>query len=196
VPPEYIGAFGTTVPGVEVKIVNPENGELMPDGMDGEIVVRGYSLMLGIYKQERVDTFDDAGWYHTGDFGHFRDGWFFFTGRHSDMIKTGGSNVAPAEVELCLLSFPEIMRAFVLGVDHPSRGQDAVALIVPWSVEGEVPIVDAGDVKRRLKELLSAFKVPRYIFVIDEEDVAWLPSLKPDRRALGALAEKLTGSSS
>ena len=119
VPPEYRGTFGRMVPGVEVRIVDFDTGKPLPDGVEGEVVVRGYSLMLGIYKQERADTFDAEGWYHTSDRGLYRDGWLFFSGRQSDMIKTSGSNVAPAEVEICLTTFPEVMQAFVLGVPTP-----------------------------------------------------------------------------
>jgi acyl-CoA synthetase (AMP-forming)/AMP-acid ligase II len=192
VPPEYRGTFGTIVDGVEVRIADPVTGAFLPDGQEGEVVVRGYSVMLGIHKQERRDTFDADGWYHTADRGYFRDGWLFFTGRHSDMIKTAGSNVAPAEVELCLMAFPEVMRAFVLGVDHPTRGQDVVALVVPWSDEDGTPVpVTEADLIGRLKTQLSSFKVPRQIFLITEDDVVWLPSQKADRRALNALAEKL-----
>ena len=54
------------------------------------MLVRGYSLMLGLYKRERSEVFDADGWYHTGDRGYFRDGWFFFTGRQTDLIKTSG----------------------------------------------------------------------------------------------------------
>jgi acyl-CoA synthetase (AMP-forming)/AMP-acid ligase II len=192
VPEAYIGTFGTTVPGVSVRIVDPETNEPLPEGREGEVVVRGYTLMLGIYKQERADTFDADGWYHTQDRGYHRDGWLFFTGRHSDMIKTGGSNVAPAEVELCLMGCPEIMRAFVFGVPDPTRGQEVVALVQPWSAaDGTAMPLDLEAVTARLKDQLSSFKVPRRYFVIGEDDVAWLPSQKADRRALAALAEKL-----
>lgn len=192
VPPAYRGTFGFKVPGVEVRIVDPGTGEPLPDGVEGEVVVRGYSLMLGIYKRERQETFDPDGWYHTADRGLYRDGWLFFTGRQSDMIKTGGSNVAPAEVELCLGARPEVMRAFVVGVPHPTRGQDVAALIVPWSGDDGRPVaLDTDALVEWLREQLSSFKVPRHVFVVDESDVVWLPSQKVDRRALVALAEKL-----
>jgi acyl-CoA synthetase (AMP-forming)/AMP-acid ligase II len=192
VPPEYRGTFGRMVPGVEVRIVDFDTGEPLPDGVEGEVVVRGYSVMLGIYKQERADTFDVEGWYHTSDRGLYRDGWLFFSGRQSDMIKTSGSNVAPAEVEICLTAFPEIMQAFVLGVHHPTHEQDVVALVVPWSsASGEPGTLVTDDITARLRQQLSSFKVPTQMFVLSEDQVPWLPSQKPDRRALARLAEEL-----
>ncbi len=108
------------------------------------------------------------------------------------MIKTSGSNVAPAEVEICLTTFPEVMQAFVLGVPHPTHEQDVVALVVPWSSEtGEPGTLDTDDVTARLRQQLSSFKVPTQMFVLSEDQVPWLPSQKADRRALARLAEEL-----
>jgi len=192
VPPEYRGTHGRTIPGIEVRIADFVTGEFLSDGEEGEVVVRGYSVMLGLHKKERADTFDADGWYHTADRGFFRDGWLFFTARQSDMIKTSGSNVAPAEAETLLVSYPEVMRAFVFGVPHPTRGQDVVALVVPWSDgAGGTVALDTDDLVARLRSQLSSFKVPRRIHMIADEDVVWLPSQKPDRRSLNALAEKL-----
>ena len=196
-PEAYRGTFGLPVPGVEHRIIDPRTGADMPPGQEGEVLVRGYSLMLGMYRRERSEVFDADGWYHTGDRGFFRDGWFFFTGRQSDLIKTAGSNVAPIEVETSLMAFEEVKLAFVLGVPHPDRGEDVVALVVPN------PLFQGADgagtdaeqlpelLRTRLREQLSSFKVPRRFFVVGDADVPWLTSQKADRRALGALAEKL-----
>jgi acyl-CoA synthetase (AMP-forming)/AMP-acid ligase II len=191
VPPEFRGAYGRAVPGFEVQIVHPINGRPLPDGEEGEIVVRGYALMLGMQRVERHDTFDADGWYHTSDHGFLRDEWLFFTGRDSEMIKTGGSNVAPGEVEQCLRGCPGIMQAFVLGIPHPISGQRVVALVVPSASEGGLGAIDLEDILVRLKDQLSSFKIPKQFFVIGEDDVCWLPTQKPDRRALVALAERL-----
>jgi acyl-CoA synthetase (AMP-forming)/AMP-acid ligase II len=186
-PEAYRGTFGHQVPGMEHRIVDPVSGEDLPEGEEGEVLVRGYSLMLGMHKRERSAVFDPDGWYRTEDRGYFRDGWFFFTGRQSDLIKTSGSNVAPAEVETCLATAPGVKLAFVLGVPHPIRGQDVVALIVP-SAAGAV---DPDAVRAGLKARLSSYKVPRRVILIGDADVPWLPSMKADRRALTAFAEKL-----
>jgi acyl-CoA synthetase (AMP-forming)/AMP-acid ligase II len=184
-PPEYKGTFGREVPGVEHKIIDPDTGAELPEGVEGEVLVRGYSLMLGMYKRERGEVFDPDGWYHTGDRGYFRDGWFFFTGRQSDLIKTAGSNVAPAEVEAALLTLPGVKLAFVVGVPHPDRGEDVVAMVVPWDS------VDTDALREALREQLSSYKVPRAVLAIGDADVPWLASQKADRRALGALAAGL-----
>ncbi len=186
-PEAYRGAFGHEVPGSEHRIVDPDTGLDLPEGEEGEVLVRGYNLMLGLYKRDRSDVFDPDGWYRTGDRGYFRDGWFFFTGRQTDLIKTSGSNVAPAEVERCLLAFEEVKLAFVVGVAHPDRGQDVVALVVPW--HDETP--DGSRLKERLREELSSYKVPRHVLVIGDETVPWLVSQKVDRKALTVRAEGL-----
>lgn len=189
-PEEYRGAFGHQVPGVEHRIVD-DDGKDVVEGEEGEVWVRGYSVMLGLYKTERMDTFDEDGWYHTGDRGLFRDGWFFFTGRQTDLIKTKGSNVAPAEVEKALLIEPGVKQAYVFGVDHPERGQDVVALVVldEGTPDGP-PRVD--ELHAALRERLSSYKLPRHIFPVDAGSVPFLTSQKPDRRSLAAVASTLT----
>ncbi|HEX6392574.1 MAG TPA: class I adenylate-forming enzyme family protein [Acidimicrobiales bacterium] len=194
VPEQYRGAFGHEVPGTEHRIIDPETGEDAPDGHEGEVLVRGYSMMLGLYKQERSEVFDSEGWYHTGDRGYFRDGWFFFTGRQTDLIKTAGSNVAPAEVERCLGAYDDVKLAFVVGVPHEIKGQEVVALVVPWrtGTDGESPAPPEPDaLRQRLREELSSYKVPAHFLVIEDEQVPWLVSQKVDRRALTTLAEKM-----
>ena len=192
-PEEYRGSFGHEVPGTQHRIVDPETGEDLPDGQEGEVLVRGYSLMKGLYKREPLEVFDADGWYHTGDRGLFRDGWFFFTGRQTDLIKTRGSNVAPAEVERVLLGMPEVKLAYVVGVPHPDDGEEVVALVVPWadSLHAAQAVPDAAGIKDRLRQDLSSYKVPRHVFFLGDADVPWLVSQKVDRRALLDLAQKL-----
>ncbi len=180
---EYRGTFGHEVPGVTHRIVDADGNDAA-EGAEGEVWVRGYSVMLGLYKRERSEVFDADGWYHTGDRGLFRDGWFFFTGRQSDLIKTKGANVAPAEVEKALMSLDGVRAAFVFGVDHPVHEQEVVALVV----SDRVP----EDLQAELRELLSSYKVPTRIFPIAAADVPYMTSQKPDRRALAATAAALS----
>ncbi len=184
VPDDYRGAFGHQVPGLSHRVVDG-HGDDVPEGVEGEVLVRGYSLMYGLHKHERHEVFDADGWYHTGDRGLFRDGWFFFTGRQSDLIKTKGSNVAPAEVEAALRELDAVVLPFVFGVDHPEFGQEVVALVV-----GD-DRVTADHVREELGEVLSSYKIPRQVFRIDAAAVPYLTSQKPDRRSLAAMAAEL-----
>ena len=192
-PEEYRGSFGHEVPGVAHRIVDAD-GHDVPEGTEGEVLVRGYSVMLGLHKVERSEVFDADGWLHTGDRGLFRDGWFFFTGRQSDLIKTKGANVAPAEVEKALARLDGVEQAFVFGVEHPDRGQDVVALVV---ADGD-PDDDRSLAERLhagLREQLSSYKLPRHIFRIAAGDVPYLTSQKPDRRSLADVAARHTAAS-
>jgi acyl-CoA synthetase (AMP-forming)/AMP-acid ligase II len=89
-----------------------------------------------------------------------------------------------------LLGYPELKLAFVVGVADPVDGQVVVALVVPWA---EAAGVDAQALRRRLREELSSYKVPRHILVLEDRDVPWLVSQKVDRRALIELAAKRMG---
>lgn len=191
-PERYKGNFGHPVPGIEHRIVDPETGRDLPAGEEGEVLVRGYSLMRGLYKREAADVFDADGWYRTGDRGYFRDGWFFFTGRQTDLIKTRGSNVAPAEVEQRLMSYDEVRMAFVLGIPDDVLGQQIVALVVPR----DAAAADGAVLRQRLRQDLSSYKVPAHVLTISAARVPWLSSQKADRRALAALAEELVAGNS
>ena len=107
---------------VEHRIADPvTNATLDPETL-GEVCIRGYSVMNGLYKKERHEAFDADGWYHTGDKGYIRDGYLFFEGRLSEMIKTSGSNVAPQEIEVLLEAFEEVGTAVVSAIPTPSGG--------------------------------------------------------------------------
>jgi acyl-CoA synthetase (AMP-forming)/AMP-acid ligase II len=182
------GSFGFSVPGVEHKIVDPVTGEDLPLGETGEVWLRGYSLMQGLHKRERSEVFTPDGWYRTGDGGHFdADGHFYFTGRMGDLIKSSGMNVTPRDVELALEALPEVVMAFVCGLDHPDRGQDVVAAIA--LTPGEV--LEEEDARKRVKDELASYKVPRRIAVFaNQTELPWLDSGKVDRRRLTAILEE------
>jgi acyl-CoA synthetase (AMP-forming)/AMP-acid ligase II len=180
-PPEFPGSHGPPVPGVEHKVVGDDGREL-PPGQVGEILVRGYTLMQGLYKREREEVFEPGGWYRTGDLGYFRDGVLFFRGRLKKVIKSAGSNVSPEEVELALASQPGVERAFVLGTPAGDRGEDVVAAVVA------LDRIDGEELRARLRDRLAGFKVPRHIAVLKPEEVPLLASgEKVDTRALRAL---------
>ena len=173
-PESQLGSFGPPVPGFEHKIVDPETGAARPEGTEGEICVRGQGLMHGLYKRERSETFDDDGWYHTGDTGYLRDGLLFFTGRLTEMIKTGGANVAPREVELAVESLPGVKAAFVVGVPDADRGELVGCLVCAEPGHD----LDPASIGEQLRERLSSYKVPRRVMVVPYDDAPWLPSGK------------------
>jgi acyl-CoA synthetase (AMP-forming)/AMP-acid ligase II len=181
-PPEKEGSFGFSVPGVEHKIVDPVTLEDLPVGATGELWLRGYSLMLGLHKRERADTFTADGWYRTGDGGYFdEDGHFYFTGRLGDLIKSAGMNVTPRDVELVLEAMPEVAMAFVAGVPAGDRGEDVAAAIALRPGE----TLDEDEVRSRVKEEIASYKTPRHVAVFaSQTELPWLDSGKVDRRRL------------
>jgi acyl-CoA synthetase (AMP-forming)/AMP-acid ligase II len=188
-PERLRGSFGVAPQGVEHKVVDPATGETLPPGQDGEICVRGYNLMQGLYKVEREDTFDRDGFYHTGDGGHFdAEGRLYFKARLGDLIKTAGANVAPREVEVLLEAFPEVQSAFVVGVPDPVRGQNVAAALVLDSGRE----LSAAQCRERLRAELSAYKVPRHVFFCAKAELPFTDSGKIDKRRLAAqLAERI-----
>jgi acyl-CoA synthetase (AMP-forming)/AMP-acid ligase II len=180
---ETVGNIGS----VGHRVVDPDTGLDVPDGEEGELLVRGYGLMHGYYKQERADVFDDDGWLHTGDRVFLHEGRPYFVGRFTEMVKSRGANVAPREVELFLEEhFDEVLYAFVLGTAHPERGKEVTAVLVP--AQGRV--IDVDDLTGRARRQISAYKVPTRIEVWNEQDVPWLGSGKPDKLAIRTRLER------
>jgi len=177
------GAFGKSLPGISHKVVDPETGGEVPVSVDGELWVRGYSLMQGLQRREREEVFEPDGWYRTGDAGHFdADGWFYFTGRLGEMIKTpGGANVTPAEVEAALMAYPDVLEAYVTGIPAgPGGGQLVVGAVVP---RGDAAL-DVDELRARLKGDLSAYKVPNHLWVCAKSELPFLPSGKIKKQDL------------
>jgi acyl-CoA synthetase (AMP-forming)/AMP-acid ligase II len=185
-PERLRGSFGHSVPGLEHKIVDPETGEVLPPGRSGEICVRGYSLMQGLHKVEREQTFDADGFYHTGDAGHFdSDGVLFFESRLGDMIKTAGANVAPREVEVLLEALPEVSSAYVVGLPDEARGETVVAALVLKPGAS----LSTESCREHLKPQLSAYKLPKRVFRVEKAELPFTDSGKIDKRKLALLLE-------
>lgn len=182
--PDHLrGSFGPPVPGMHHKIVDPTTGEDLADDAEGEICVRGASLMDGLYKKERSQAFDDDGWYHTGDKGFLRDGFLFFTGRLTEMIKTSGANVAPREVELALEALPGVQAAFVVGLPDTERGELVACMVCPEPGTD----LDGDTLIGQLRDELASYKVPRKIVVVPYDDAPWLPTGKVSRPRIAEL---------
>jgi acyl-CoA synthetase (AMP-forming)/AMP-acid ligase II len=145
--------------------------------------------MQGLHKLEREAAFTRDGFYATGDAGCFdAQGLLRFQGRLGELIKTGGANVTPSEVEQALAGYPEVKEAFVVGVPHAERGQDVAASVVLAPGAETSPEV----LRARLRSDLSAYKVPRHLFVDRMEDLPFTDSGKLDKRRLAKLlAERI-----
>ncbi len=168
------------VEGFEYRVVAPDTGDVLDDGEAGEFHVRGYGLMQGLHKQEREEVFEPDGFYATGDLGYVEDDLVYFRARVKDLIKTKGANVAPPEVEEVLNARPEVQIAFVVGLPHPDWGEEVVAGVVP---RGDDP-VDVQGLLDDCRRLLSPYKVPTTVEILRADEVPYLSSSKPDRRAL------------
>jgi fatty-acyl-CoA synthase len=180
-------AHGRPMPGLELRIVDPDSGQPLPADNDGEIIVRGSSLMRTYYKRDPSECFDAEGFFHTGDCGRLDTrGWLHFAGRIKDVIKTAGVNVAAAEIEAVLMQHPGVKVAHVVPVPHPSRGENIGAFVVRSDLG-----CSSADLQTHCREALASYKVPRHLFFVDEGDLPTLGSGKVDRQALRARAAEL-----
>ncbi|MDX2168739.1 MAG: class I adenylate-forming enzyme family protein [Deltaproteobacteria bacterium] len=185
------GAHGRPMPGLDLRIVDPDTNQPLPVGSEGEIAVRGASLMRTYYRCEARDCFDAEGYFHTGDCGRLdARGWLHFVGRLKDVIKTAGVNVAAAEVEATLLRHPAVKVAHVVPVPHPTRGENVGAFIVRRD-----PTCSASDLQAHCRASLATYKVPRHVFFVAEAELPTLGSGKVDRQRLRAAAAEMVGDS-
>lgn len=168
--------------GYELRIVD-DMGQRVPDGVPGEIQVRGYPLTPGLHKIERDVNFEADGFFRTGDMGVYEGKRIHFVGRNGDIIKTAGTNVSPAEVELEMQQLEGVHSAYVVGIPDRDRGQLVVAAVVPR----EGVELDFGKIEQQLRQRLSSFKVPRAYVALSREQVPMLPSNKVARRQIEAL---------
>jgi acyl-CoA synthetase (AMP-forming)/AMP-acid ligase II len=178
------GSFGKPVPGLEVRVVDPESLRDCAPGEVGELWYRGPALMEGYYGRERHEVFGADGWYRSGDLCQVDEqGFHYFKGRRGDMIKTAGANVSPREVEAALREVTGSL-SIVFGLDDAERGQIVAAVVVapPGSA------FDEASLRAALRQKLSAFKVPRRFVLIPEQQLPLLSSGKPDLRRLAELA--------
>ena len=158
---------GLPCPGFEYRIIDPETNEEQPAGVPGEILVKSYNLMQGYYKnpEETAACYDEAGWFHTGAMGYLRDdGYLRFLGRYKDMLKGGGENVDPMEVEGYLLQHPKLRQAAVVSFPDERLTEVPVAFVQPREgseVQGE-------EIISYCRGQIASFKIPRHVVVVDE----------------------------
>ncbi len=148
---------GTAVPTMSVEI-RDEHGNRVPDGVEGEICVRGPLVMLGYWNNAEATAaaIDDSGWLRTGDLGTMEDDYLRISSRRSDLILRGGENVYPVEVENVLTEHPAVRECIVLGVEHADLGEEVCAVVVV--AEGEE--LTAEDLRAFATERIARYKVP------------------------------------
>jgi fatty-acyl-CoA synthase len=158
---------GKAYPAVEVKVANPDTGEELKPGEQGELCCRGYNVMKGYYKNPEATSkaIDSEGWLHSGDLGVMDvDGYFRVTGRIKDMIIRGGENIYPREIENFLYSMPQIQSVEIAGVPSPKYGEE-VGAFIKKRLGTELNEEDVIDFCRGK---ISRYKIPKYIFFVDD----------------------------
>ncbi|GAA2849019.1 long-chain fatty acid--CoA ligase [Pseudonocardia halophobica] len=158
------GSCGRPFRSVEVRIADSA-GEELPEGTEGEVLVRGDVVMSGYWDNPEATAATLAGgWLHTGDIGRLDGGYLLLTDRAKDVIITGGSNVYPREVEEVLLTHPAVREVAVVGVPDPEWGESIRAFVVA-EPGGDA---DASDIIQHCRTRLASFKKPRDIVFVTE----------------------------
>ena len=166
-----------TADGFELRVADQDNHQV-GDGETGEIQVRGYALTPALHKLDREAYFTPDGFFRTGDRGLVDGSRIHFIGRSGDMIKTAGSNVSPAEVELEMQQLEGVHNAYVVGLPDRERGQLVVAAVI--AREGAT--LNFEQIQASLKARLSSYKVPRLYVEIARDELPVLHSNKVSRR--------------
>ena len=167
--PEWlrISRLGRPLPGLEVRIIDPDSGSDLAMGARGEVLVRGYSLFEGYYRdaEKTATALDPEGWFHTGDIGSLdANGTIMFHGRFKDMLKVGGENVAAAEIESQLQRHPAVKLAQVVGI--PDAKYDEVPAAFVELQPGQS--VEAAELIDFCRKGIAGFKVPRHVRFVAE----------------------------
>lgn len=179
-----VAGWAAPHPGLDIRTVSPETGEVQPANAPGEIQVRGWSVMKGYYNkpQETAKAFSDDGWLRTGDLGVIdADGRMRMLGRLKDVFRVGGENVAPAEVEETLFSHPAVQLAQVVGVPDARLGEVAAAFVVlrPGTEATSEELI------AWCKSRCANFKVPRYLqLVLSFDEIGMTGSSKVQKNKL------------
>ncbi|MDR1310163.1 MAG: AMP-binding protein [Deltaproteobacteria bacterium] len=161
------GTVGRAMPGVELRIVEPETGADLPDGQIGEVAVKGYVNMRGYYNLPEAtrDILDQDGWIHTGDLGKFdQDRYLVITGRWKDMIIRAGENIYPTEVEEAIRHMPGVSDVAVVAVPSKLHGEELGAFIIPDAGGADITV---RHVKSFLRPLISGYKIPRFVKLVE-----------------------------
>jgi fatty-acyl-CoA synthase len=162
-----VGTVGQVHPHVEIKIADPATGHTVATGETGELLTRGYSVMLGYWDDpaRTAEAIDGAGWMHTGDLATMdADSYVNIVGRIKDMVIRGGENVYPREIEEFLYSHPDVEDVQVIGVPDSRYGEEIMA----WIRVREGAPADAELIREFCRGRIAHFKIPRYVKFVDE----------------------------
>jgi acyl-CoA synthetase (AMP-forming)/AMP-acid ligase II len=161
-----LSSIGKPMSDVEMKVID-EEGNTLPPGEVGEIVARGPRVMTGYWKDEEktAKTIDKDGWVHTGDVGYVdEDGYFFLSGRSSDMIIRAGENISPEELENVIRDHPKVEDVAVIGVPDETWGEEPRAVVIPKKGEQ----VTEEEIMEHCRANLASFKRPRTVVFVDD----------------------------
>ena len=163
---KQVGTVGQVHPHVQIKIVDPQTGQVVPVGERGELCTRGYSVMLGYWDNDEATrtAIDAARWMHTGDLATMDDdGYLNIVGRIKDMIIRGGENVYPREIEEFLYSHPKVQDVQVIGVPDEKLGEEIMAWVKLR--EGQAATID--EIRDYCRGKIAHYKIPRYVKFVD-----------------------------
>ncbi len=161
-----VATVGQVHPHVEIKIVDPTTGRVMPRGTPGEICTRGYSVMLGYWNDPHAtrEAIDDGRWMHTGDLGTMDpQGYVKIVGRIKDMVLRGGENIFPREVEEFIYTVPGVSDVQVIGVPDAKYGEELMA----WVKLRPGVALTGGEIRAYCKGKIATYKIPRYYKFVD-----------------------------
>jgi acyl-CoA synthetase (AMP-forming)/AMP-acid ligase II len=183
--PDLLKSCGQPMPGVELRIVDP-NGHDLPTGETGEVLVRSPWMFSEYWnKPDATAAAIIDGWYHTGDGGiRDKDGNLFLVDRLKDMIVSGGENIYSAEVERALAAHPSVQSVAVVGAPDEKWGERVVAFVVP---NPDAP-VEVSDLVSHCRDLIAGYKVPKEIHLTDA-----LPQTASGKVQKAALRQQLRG---
>jgi len=168
-------AHGKPLPGMRIRIVDSDSGEPLATGESGEIAVKGVTFMKGYHKILPEMYLDENGYFRTQDAGSIdAEGYLHWTGRLSNMIKTGGANVSPIEIERALESCPGVHTGIAVGIPHPKLGEVIVLGVTPTAGSS----LDPEAIRTFLRGKLSAYKVPKHVFLYTDDDLSFTASQK------------------
>jgi malonyl-CoA/methylmalonyl-CoA synthetase len=161
------GSVGLPLPGVEIRVVEPEGGTPLPAGEIGMIEVRGPNVFPGYWRmpEKTREDFRSDGFFVTGDLGRIdARGYLWIVGRGKDLVITGGYNVYPKEVELEIDALPGVAESAVIGLPHPDYGEAVTAVVV----SGDGAELSAAEIIDRLRGRLAGYKLPKRVVFVDE----------------------------